>query len=156
MGAEQAPAEAVDRRHPGPVELEREVGAAALEQALADPRAQLAGGAFRVRDDEERLNVEAVVDDGADEPLHEHGGLARTGPRGDEHPTGRLDRRALLVVRGGSHGRSLRQIRQRSHQCGQSPPCGSWRTSPPRIRSTRPTVVPRARSIASANSSGSR
>src|SRR6185312_1209388 len=45
MGSEQAPAEAVDRRHPRPVELEREVRPPTLEQAFADPRAQLTGRA---------------------------------------------------------------------------------------------------------------
>ena len=156
MGAEQASAEAVDRRYPGPVELERQIGAFALQQTLADPGAQLAGGALGVRDHEQRLDIEAIVDDGADEPLDEHRRLAGPGPGSDEHAAGRLDRRPLLVVRGRPHDRSLRQIRQRSHQCGQSPPCGSWRTSPPRIRSTRPAAVPRARSIACENSSGSR
>ena len=43
------------------------------------------------------------------------------------------------------HARSLRQIRHRSHQCGHSPPCGSCRTSPCRMRSTSPTAVARAR-----------
>ena len=62
----------------------------------------------------------------------------------------------LLVRRRRRHGRSLRHMRQRSHQCGQSPPLGSCRTSPPLIRSTSPTAVSRAVSIAPAKSSGSR
>jgi hypothetical protein len=143
MRAEQPSAEAVDRRDPRAVELEREVRAPPLEQPFANPPPQLPRGALGIGDHEERLDVEAVVDDGADEPLDEHCGLARTRARCDEHAPCRLDRGALLLVRGGPHARSLRQIRQRSHQCGQSPPCGSWRTSPPRIRSTSPTAVPR-------------
>ena len=131
-------------------------GRAALDEAGPDPCAKLAGRPLRVRDDENRVDVEAVVDHGADEALDEHRRLAGARAGGDEHGAVRLDRGALLVVRGRPHGRSLRHMRQRSHQCGHSPPLGSWRTSPSRIRSTSPTAVERAVSIASVNSSGSR
>ena len=156
MRAEQPPAEAVDRRDPGAVELERELGPTQLEQPSADPCPQLARGALRVGDHEQRLHVEPLVDHRAHEPLHEHGRLAGARPRRDEDVPAGLDRGALLGVGSGSHGRAFRQIRHRSHQCGQSPPCGSWRTSPARMRSTSPTAVPRAPSTASSNSAGSR
>ncbi len=125
MGAQQAPAEAVDRRDPGAVELEREIGPPALDQPLADPRPELARRALRVGDHEERLDVEPVVDDGPHEALDEDRRLSGACSRGDEDAARRLDRRALLGVRRRAHARSLRQMRQRSHQCGQSPPCGS-------------------------------
>ena len=156
MRAEEPPAEAVDRRDPGAVELEREVGPPPLDEARPDARAKLSGRPLRVGDDEDGVDVEAVVDDGADEPLDEHRGLPGARAGGDEHGAACLGRCALLLVRRRPHGRSLRHMRQRSHQCGQSPPFGSWRTSPSRIRSTSPTAVERAVSIASANSSGSR
>ncbi len=154
--AEQATAEPVDRGHPGAVELEREIGAPVLDQRRADAGAQLSCGALRVRDHEQRVDVEAVVGHGAHEPLDEHRGLPGARPRRDEDAALRLDRGPLLVVRERLHARSFRQIRQRSHQCGHSPPWGSWRTSPARIRSTSPTAVPRAASTASSNASGSR
>ena len=156
IGAEHATAEAVDRGDPGAVELEREVGTAPLEQSGADAGAQLAGGPLRVRDHEQRVDVEPVVHDGPDESLDEHGGLARARARRHEDRPVRLDRRALLVVGERRHGRAFLQIGHKSHQCGQSPPCGSCRTSPLRIRSTRPTAVCRASSTASSKSSGSR
>ena len=156
IGAEHAPAEAVDRGDPRAVELEREIGAAPLEQSRADAGAQLAGGPLRVRDHEDGVDVEPVVHDGPDESLDQHGGLARARPRRDEHVPVRVDRRALLVVGKRRHGRGFLQIGHRSHQCGQSPPCGSCRTSPLRMRSTRPTAVRRASSTASSKSSGSR
>ena len=156
MRAEEPAAEAVDRRDPGAVELEGEVGPPPFDEARPDARAKLSGRPLRIGDDEDGIDVEAVVDDGADEPLHEHGGLPGACARGDEHGAVCLGRCALLLVRRRPHGRSLRHMRQRSHQCGQSPPFGSWRTSPSRIRSTSPTAVERAVSIASVNSSGSR
>ncbi len=120
--AEHAPAEAVDRGDPGSVELEREVGAAPLEQGGADAGAQLAGGPLRVRDHEDGVDIEPVLHDGPDESLHEHGGLARARSRRDEDVPVRFDRCALLVVGERRHGRGFLQIGHRSHQCGQSPP----------------------------------
>src|SRR5205823_12925667 len=58
---EEAGAEAVDGRDPGAVELAREVVAAPLGERRADPRPQLPGGAARVGDDEDRVDVEAPV-----------------------------------------------------------------------------------------------
>ena len=125
MGTEQTRAEAVDRRDPRVVELERQIRAAALEQARPDPGAKLAGGTLGVRYDEHRVDIDAVVDDRANEALDEHGRLAGPGAGGDEDVTRRLDRSALLLVRPRAHARSFRHIRHRSHQGGQSPPCGS-------------------------------
>jgi hypothetical protein len=88
----------VDRRDPGTVERPREIVAAELGQTLADPSAQLARGPLRVRDDEERVDVEAALADGLDEPLHEDGRLARPRPCGDEDDAGRVDRSGLLLA----------------------------------------------------------
>ena len=108
----------------------------ALGERYADPRAQLAGGASRVGDDEDRVDVEAALCDSTDDPLDEHGRLAGAGTGRDEDLAPGLDRGELLMVElVGTHGRSIRQTVQRSHQAGHSPPSGSWRTSPSRIRS---------------------
>jgi hypothetical protein len=125
MCAEQPTTEPVDRRHPGAVELEGEVGAPALDQLRADPRAQLSCRPLRVSDHEQRVDVEAVVHHRADESLDEDGRLASARAGSDEHAAVRVDRRALLGVGARLHGRSFRHMRQRSHQCGHSPPCGS-------------------------------
>ena len=140
VGGEEPAAEAVNRRDPGAVEVTGEIGTVELEQARADPGAQLAGGAVGVGDHEQRVDVEAVVDDRAGESLDEDGRLAGAGARGDERRAACLDRGLLLRVRAAltliaqrpatwpgvaAHGRSLRHIRQRSHQPGQSPPRGS-------------------------------
>ena len=58
---EQAGAEAVDRRDPGAVELAREVVPAAVGEGCADPGPKLAGGAARVRDHEDRVDVEPAL-----------------------------------------------------------------------------------------------
>ena len=153
---QQPIAEAVDRRDPGAVERPRQVVAPSAAQLPADARAQLPGGALRVGDDEDRLDVDAVVADRADEALDQHRGLPRPGPGGDEHAAGRLDRRALLGIRRPAHARSTRHIGQRSHQDGHSPPFGSWRTSPERIRSASCRAVPRAVSTWAQKASSSR
>ena len=67
-------------------------------QRGTDPRAQLRRRLPRVGDHEDRLDVEAVVADGAHEPLDEHGGLPRPGAGGDEDLAVRLDRGQLLLV----------------------------------------------------------
>src|SRR5581483_4779464 len=72
---QQPQAEAVDRRDPGAVELAREVVAPALGERSADARAKLARGAPRVRDDEDRVDVEPALAYRAHEPLDEHGRL---------------------------------------------------------------------------------
>ena len=149
---EQARAETVNRRDPGAVELAREVVPSTLGKRGADPRPQLAGGTTRVRDHEDRVDVEPAIADRADDPLDEHRGLAGTGTGGDEHLSPGLDCRKLLIV----HARSIRQIGQRSHQLGHSPPRGSWRTSPVFIRSASAVAVPRADSTRPQNASSSR
>ena len=160
-------AEAVNRRDPGAVELAREIVPAAVEQLAADAAPQLAGRTLRVCDHEHRADVEALVADRLREPLHEHQRLAGACARGDEDVPTRFDRGSLLridprkmlrIFRGVGrsprfareteflHARLTRHIRQSSHQGGQSPPFGSWRTSPPRIRSTKPRASSSARS----------
>ena len=57
----------------------------------ADPPAQLSGCLPRVRDDEDRVDVEPVPADGAHVLLDEDRRLARAGARRDEHVPGRLD-----------------------------------------------------------------
>ncbi len=130
MRAQQARAEAVDRRDPGAVEPPCEVVAAAGVQRRTNARAQLARRLAGVGDDEHRLDVESLLAHGSHEALDEHGRLAGAGSGRDEHLAGRLHGGALLVV----HGRSTRHIVQRSHHVGQVPPFGSWRTSPARMR----------------------
>ena len=150
IGGEQAPTETMDRRDPGAVEIAGEIGAIELEQTCPDPGTELAGGAIGVGDHEQRVDVEAVVDDRAGKSLDEHGRLPRSRTGRDEGLAAGIDCGLLLRIgcrerpRDGTHGRSLRHIRQRVHQVGHSPPRGSWRTSPPRIRSARATAVSRA------------
>ena len=154
---EEAGTEAVDRRDPRAVELAREVVPAAPREGCADPRPQLARRAARVRDDEDRVDVEPALGDRADDPLDEHGRLAGTGAGRDEDLAPRLDRGQLLMVElVATHGRSIRQTVQRSHQAGHSPPRGSWRTSPSRIRSASAVAVSRADSTTPQNASSSR
>ena len=126
IGPEQAGAEAVDRRDPGAVELTGEVVPAALGERRADPGAELAGGTARVRDHEDRVDVESAIADRADDSLDEHGRLAGTCAGGDEHLSARLDGGELLRVElVAAHVRSIRHTVQRSHQLGHSPPSGS-------------------------------
>src|SRR5215218_10874461 len=103
IGLQQPIAEAVDRRDPRAVELPGEVGAAAPAELGADARPEFTRGALRVGDHEDRVDVDAVVADRADEPLDEARGLA--GPRagGDEDTPLRLDRLELLGVRRPAH-----------------------------------------------------
>ena len=131
---QQAEAEAVDGRDPRTVELAGEIGPSALRQRGPDARPQLARGAARVRDHEDRVDVDAAVAHGADEPLDEHRGLAGAGPCGDEHLARCGDGGLLLLV----HARGTRHIGQRSHQAGHWSPFGSWSTSPARILSGQP------------------
>src|SRR5207247_75918 len=78
---QQPQAEAVDRRDPGAVELAGEIGPTALVQRRADAGAKLGRGLARVRDDEQRVDVEPVLADRADEPLNQDGRLAVTRQR---------------------------------------------------------------------------
>ena len=148
---EQARAEAVDRRDPGAVERAGEVVPVAVGERLPDPCAQLAGRLARVRDHEHGVDVDAAVADGAHEPLHEHRRLPGAGPGGDEDLAVGLDGCDLLGVQR-RHARGTRHIVQRSHQAGHSPPFGSWRTSPARMRPAYPAARSRAVSTCAQNS----
>ena len=128
MRAQEPVAEAVDRRDPGAVELAGRVRSAAREQRLADARAKLAGSLARVRDDEDRVDVEPVVADGAREALDEHGRLAGARTRGDEHLA--VAPRRRRAARGSAPSSCvclILQTVQRSHQDGHSSPFGSCR-----------------------------
>ena len=129
-------------------------GAPALDERGADARAQLAGRLARVGDDEHRLDVEALVADGADEPLDEHRRLARCRRRPRRTPRRAPRRRELLLVH--AHARATRHIVQRSHQVGHSPPFGSCATSPARIRRAASSARSRAVSTWPQNCSSSR
>ena len=160
MGLEEPEAEAVDRRDPRGVEIAGKLGAAGFDEPSADAVPQLAGGALRVGDDEERVDVEPALADGLGEALDQNGRLARPRARGHEDEPGRLDRGDLLRI-GRAHGRAhclfIRHIGARSHQVGHpASPCGSWRTSPPRMRPTNPRACSVARSIWAQKSSSSR
>ena len=149
---QQPEAEAVDGRDPRAVELACEVVPAARCQLGADARAQLSRSAPRIRDDEDRVDVEAVVAHRAREALDEHGGLAGARTGGDEDLAGGLDRGQLLLV----HARSTRHMGHRSHHGGQSPPRGSCSTSPVRMRPASRRAVSSAFPIAVQNASSSR
>jgi hypothetical protein len=114
-------AEAVDSRDPGAVEPACKVVPPTLGQSRADPRPQLAGRTARVRDHEDRVDVETAIADGADDSLDQDRRLAGAGAGRDEDLSSRFDRCELLLV----HARSIRHIGQRSHHVGHSPPSGS-------------------------------
>ena len=165
IGGQQAPAEPVNGGDPGAVEIASEVGPSELLKMGSDPRAQLSCRTIGVRDHEQRVDVQPVLDHGPGEALDEHRRLAGAGPGGDKRLSPGGDGRALLWVegRGGrpqpvvrAHGRSLRHMRQRVHQAGHSPPRGSWITSPTLMRSARATAVSRAWSISVSNAGPSR
>ena len=100
---EDAQAEAVDRRDPGAVQLACQAVLAQLQQARSDARAQLAGSAVGVGDDEDRADVELAVADGAREALDEDGGLAGAcAGRHEDEPVG-VDRGLLLGVGQAAH-----------------------------------------------------
>ena len=156
IAAKQPRTEAVDRRDPRAVQLAREVVAAALAQLAPDPRAQLPSGLARVRDHEDRPDVDPAIAHGTNEPLDEHGGLARPRAGGEEDAAFGVDRRALLRVRGErAHGRRILHIGQSWHHWGHSPPRGSWRTSPARMRWASPRALSRAVSTWRQNASSS-
>ena len=145
MRPQEPVAEAVDRRDPPAVEIAREVVALDLDEPLADPRSQLAGGALGVRDDEDVVDAEPALTDSLDEPLDEHRRLPRAGSGRDEDDARLVDRRDLLIGRRRPHARRTLHIVQREHQRGHSPLRGSVRTSPACTRST----ARRARACAS-------
>jgi hypothetical protein len=141
IGLEQPVAEAVDGRDPGAVQRPSELEPAPLAQCLANPRAQLRGRAFGVRDHEHGVHVEALVADRGREALDQNAGLSRPGARGQEDVAARLDRHVLFRIRDSGHARLTRHIRQRSHHAGHSPPLGSCLTSPARIRSASSSAL---------------
>ena len=137
----------MDGRDPGALDVAGEIDAVELEEPLADPGPQLAGGALRVGDDEDALESQPALGDGADEALHEHGRLPGSGARGDEDDAALVDRGLLLGVRGAdAHARFTRHIGQRSHHVGHVPPRGSCSTSPARMRATAACARSTARS----------
>jgi len=168
MAAEQPVAEAVDGRDPSAVELPRQVEPVEGAQPLADAATQLACRPLCVRDDEDRVDVEAALAHRLDEALDEHGRLAGARSRGDEDDTGLLDRGKLLLARSpergmrcpyrcaDAHDRLTRHIVQSSHQSGQSPPRGLWLTSPTRMPATAARAWSRAASTRAQKSSSSR
>ena len=157
VGLQQPVAEAVDRRDPGRVEVACEIGAVHLEQAPPDAAPQLTSRAFRVGDDEDRVDVDPALADGAHEALDEHGRLSGAGACGDEDEARGVDRRQLLGIRRRAHVRATRHIGASVHQLGHGgPPRGSCLTSPARMRSTKSTACSLARSVCAQNASSSR
>ena len=110
MRPKQPVAEPVDGRDPRAVERAREIGTAALDEARADPAAQLARRLLRVRDDEDGVDVDPLVAHRAREPLDEHTRLPGPGPRRDEHEPGRVDCALLLRVELELHARLTRHM----------------------------------------------
>ena len=98
MRTQEPAAEAVDGRDPCAVELSREVVTPALVECGSDPAAQLARRLARVRDDEDRLDVDPALAHRSDVALDEHRRLAGAGAGRDEHRAFGLDRSELLVV----------------------------------------------------------
>ena len=91
-------AEAVDRRDPCRLGLARVLAAAELDEALAHPRPQLAGGAVGERDREDPRRPHAVLDHRAHEALDQHGRLAAAGVGLEQQrPRARADRGRLLL-----------------------------------------------------------
>src|SRR6266545_1441120 len=160
MRFQQAQAEPMDGRDPRAVERAGEVAAAELAKTCADPAAKLAGRALGVRDDEERVHVQPALAHGLDEPLDEHRRLPGARSRRDEDDAGSVDCSDLLLAgcaHVNAHERLTRHIGYRSHQEGQpASPRGSCRTSPVRMRSTKPRACSTAPSIWPQNSSSSR
>ena len=163
MRSQEAVAEAVNRRDPGAVQPARELVPPQLVEPGADTAGQLRGRTFRVRDHEQRVDVEPALAHGLDEALDEHGRLPGAGTGRHEHLPARVDGRGLLLVQPPAlvgddcaHARLTRHIRQRSHQAGQSPPLGSWRTSPARMRCANPCASSLAPSTRAQNASSSR
>ena len=153
-------AKAVDRRDPGAVELAGEIGTSRLDEPCSDARVQLAGRALCERHHEDRADVHPTLD-GPEEPLDDDGRLACARAGRDEDRPACSDCDRLLGVRrllfdDRSHARFTLQIGPRSHQEGQEPPFGSWRTSPSRMRLTDACARSTAVSTRAQNASSSR
>ena len=161
MRTQQPGAEAVDRGDPGAVELACEVRPPALSQSGPDARSQLPGRLARVRDDEDRLDVDAAIADGAHVALDQNRRLPGSRAGGHEHRPVGLDSSQLLLVQhrlqlDDRHARATRQIGQRSHHDGQPSPFGSCWTSPVRMRRAFSAARSRAVSTWLQNASSSR
>src|SRR5207248_7311875 len=84
MRAQDARAEAVDRRDPRALGLPRALALAELHETAADPRLHLRRRLLREGDGEDAVDRHAVVADGAHEALHEHARLSAAGARLEE------------------------------------------------------------------------
>ncbi len=163
--AQQPAAEAVNGRDPGSIELAGEIMALALVQSRADARAQLAGGAVGVSDDEQGVDREPTLDRRPAEALDQHRRLAGAGAGRYEHDSGGFDRTALLAIGSArSHRLGTRHRGASRHQLGHrffepgpsSRPSGSWRTSPVRTRATKSRALAAAHSTLPQKGSSSR
>ena len=140
--AQEARAEAVDRRDPGALRGPRLLALAQLEEAPPDAQLELGGGLLGERDGEDAIDHHAVLEHRAHEALDQHGGLAAAGAGvQEERARARLDRLPLLRREGHAHCSCL-QI------AGYSQPLpdhlqlsGQGRTSPVRTRCTRSQTV---------------
>ena len=155
MGGEHPPAEAVDRRDPGPLDpLERCLqglellalsAANAHGELLADSPSQLVRGPLGEGEGEDSARSDLRVERSGAEALDQHRGLPGSGSGAEEDILlAALDRGALLLGalrahssspssdQGSSSGspRSRRQIGWKLHQSGQLPPIGSRITLP--------------------------
>jgi hypothetical protein len=91
----------VDGRDPGAVELAREVVPAALSECNANAAAELAGRLSRVRDHEDRVDVEPALADRPHVALDQDGRLPRAGASGNEGRAFLVDGGELLLVEAG-------------------------------------------------------
>jgi hypothetical protein len=108
VGGEQAPAEAVDRRDPGPVCRLGHGGEPlvllalrarrAPGELLAHPAAELVGRSLGEGEGEDALDADLLLDRGRAEAVDQHGGLAGAGAGAEEDvAVPRADRLRLLL-----------------------------------------------------------
>jgi hypothetical protein len=108
--AQQACAEAVDRRDPRALGVAGGVVALELEEAVADPVGELARRLLGEGDREDPADLDVVLHDGAHDALDHHARLAAARPgRDQQRPGAILDDRQLLLGEG-DHAATLRQI----------------------------------------------
>ena len=102
--AQHARAEAVNRGDRRSLGRARRLVRAERPQARANPLTQLGGRLLGERDRQDRADVDAVVQDGADEPLDQHRRLTAAGARIKQQiAVTALDRRDLLWCEGDGH-----------------------------------------------------